>query len=110
MHIILTILFLHWVADFLLQNDNMALNKSSSNFWLSYHIAVYMLPFWVFFGWRYAFLNAAAHFVVDWCTSRITKRLWAAQKAHWFFVVIGADQLLHVATLLYTGHRMLHSF
>lgn len=77
-------------------------------------------------------VNAVAHFVQDAITSRITARLWFfkyvgggwirveakhAQRAeilcepweqrggnrHWFFVAIGADQLLHYVTLFVTA-------
>ena len=41
--IVLFVLFNHGVADFLLQNKNMALNKSSSNYWLSIHVFYYTI-------------------------------------------------------------------
>jgi hypothetical protein len=47
-------------------------------------------------------LTFALHFVTDAITSRINSRLWAAKNVHWFFVGIGADQLLHAYALAWT--------
>ena len=35
------LLFVHWVADFLLQSTNMGNRKSTSPAWLSLHVLVY---------------------------------------------------------------------
>ena len=65
-------------------------------------------------------VNAAAHFVQDAITSRINSRLWFLPQVgtgmrpewiqvevkstrHWFFVGIGADQLLHYVVLFKTA-------
>lgn len=97
------ILFCHWVADFVCQTDWMAQNKSKSNEALLLHIGTYTAvmflltvnPYWAFF-------NGLIHMVVDYFTSRITSKLWADKKVHWFFVVIGFDQFIHTAVLIYT--------
>lgn len=92
------LIFIHFVADFFLQSDWMALNKSKSFFALSIHCWVYSVCFlWAgaeFFTWCYV-----THAVTDALTSRLTTRLWLAKQRHWFFVVIGADQLIHYVTL-----------
>ncbi len=98
---ILAIIWIHWLADFVLQTDKMAKGKSKSNAWLCYHIAVYTLP-WFVFGWKFAFINAAAHFATDYISSRITSRLWAKGQVHNFFAVIGLDQAIHMTTLVCT--------
>lgn len=95
------VLVLHFVADFILQTDAMAKGKSKSNKWLSIHIATYSATFLVL-GWRYALVNGTSHFAIDWCTSRLSGRMWRAGRTHDFFVVIGFDQLLHVAILVAT--------
>jgi hypothetical protein len=110
---ILTLLILFWVhflADFVLQSDKMALNKSHSFKWLTAHAVVYGLPFYVFIGLLvnfrfavlYAVLNSSLHWIVDAVTSRITAKLWLHHQRHWFFVVIGFDQAIHYTCLILT--------
>lgn len=99
--IILTLVWLHFVADFLLQNDWMALNKSKRYIPLFVHVIVYSFPFLIF-GWQYALINGIAHFATDWGSSRATSWLYAKQQRHWFFVVIGLDQSIHLTTLFVT--------
>ncbi len=98
---------MHWLFDFVCQNDNMAINKSNSNYWLSVHVLVYSVGL-VAMGvillppkssWYWIIGNAIAHWVVDWCTSRVNARLYTNHR-HWFFVNIGLDQLIHYACLL----------
>ena len=122
---LLIILFAHWVADFLFQTDNMALNKSSSNKWLLYHTSVYTLVLGALLAGAYTlgllvfppefalsaisvtlggviFLvtNMILHTATDWVTSRITSYFWQKELRHWFFVTIGFDQFLHAAALI----------
>lgn len=98
---ILILIWLHFLADFILQSDAMVKNKSKSNKWLLYHIIVYSIPFTIF-GWLFAIVNGIAHGITDYVTSRITSKLWAKGKVHWFFVVIGLDQAIHLTTLILT--------
>ena len=73
---------------------------------------------WQFGGW--VLVNGVAHFVTDAITSRVTSRLWFLPQVgqgmrptwiqvevkdtrHWFFVAIGADQLLHYIVLFTTA-------
>lgn len=93
------ILTLHFIGDFLFQTDWMAKNKSKRNEVLLVHVLVYCLPLFLL-GWKFALMSASLHFWVDFVTSRVTSKLWAKGKTHWFFVVIGFDQLLHAICLL----------
>lgn len=93
------IIWIHWFGDFILQTDKMAINKSTSFRWLTSHVTVYTLPLFLF-GWKFALLNGAAHFIVDFFTSRATSYLWQKGDRHNFFVVIGLDQALHMTCLI----------
>jgi succinate dehydrogenase/fumarate reductase cytochrome b subunit len=107
--IITAIVLMHFFADFFFQNNKMATNKSSSNFWLGVHTSVYALIFFIgslfflpisaAFAAIYAVINGVFHFMVDYMSSRITSRLYKAKEMHWFFTVIGADQAIHMLVL-----------
>lgn len=122
---ILALLAVHFVADFLFQSDWMALNKGKRWDALALHCALYAVCF-VPFGLAFAALTFVAHFAQDAVTSRINSRFWFFDMAmpvlwpsrrdpngpavphyaarggdrHWFFVGIGADQLLHFTQLI----------
>lgn len=95
------VFIVHWIADFILQTDKMATNKSTSFRWLSSHVAAYTLCLMPF-GPKFALVNGASHMVVDFFTSRATSYLWKKGDRHNFFVVIGFDQLLHALVLVAT--------
>lgn len=98
---LLGILTLHFMADFICQSNYMEQNKSSSNKALGLHILVYSVTMSLV-GFKFAIINGVLHFGVDYITSRITKRLWTAQRVHDFFVIVGFDQLLHSTMLILT--------
>ncbi len=100
--LIILLVWTHFVSDFLLQTDKMAKGKSSSNKLLTIHVAVYSIPFLLFFGPLYALVNFALHWITDFFSSRATKALLAKQEHHWFFAVIGFDQAIHLTTLILT--------
>ena len=95
----LLIIWIHFIADFLLQNDEMAINKSSSNKWLTIHCSIYSIPF-IIFGFKAMVVIWVSHYFVDFFTSRATTKLWLNQKRHWFFAVIGLDQAIHITLLV----------
>ena len=108
--IIISILFTHWIADFILQTNWMAQNKSKQFRALAAHGSVYTLTLATFailtfdplVGALWAITNGLLHMLIDYFTSRWSSKLWAKNDIHNFFVVIGFDQLLHAVILLST--------
>lgn len=107
----LLILLTHFVADFIFQTDKQAINKSSSNYWLTVHVATYGIGLAIFAQlWigttlpalYWILSNVALHWCTDFVTSRINSYLWRKEMRHWFFVGIGADQMIHYTCLLLT--------
>lgn len=98
------ILCFHFVADFVLQSHWMAMGKSQRwgmNRQMVSHIAVYtafLLPL----GPAWALANGLAHYATDIVSSRATTALFKRNEIHWFFVVVGADQLVHVLCLIWS--------
>jgi hypothetical protein len=114
---IFAILFIHWVADFVMQRDEIAKSKSKSIVVLNIHsleyIAVWFLPLFYysmtieepykllsFIG--FMIITYVSHFITDYYTSRLNARLWKKGKSHRFFVSVGFDQLLHYGQLFLT--------
>jgi len=102
------IIFIHWIADFVLQTDWQAQNKSKNNFALLSHTSnysmVWLLPMCFVFGmmkegattewivWStlyFSVITFVVHTITDYFTSRLNSKLWAAGKVHYFFVSIG---------------------
>jgi hypothetical protein len=114
---IMTVIALHWIADFVLQSDWQAKNKSKDNFALLMHVGTYtaclaaygfiLLPLDARAVELWVVTNGSAHFAVDYVTSRINTHLWNQGRVHDFFVMVGLDQLIHYAclfgTLCYMG-------
>lgn len=117
----ITLLFLHFIGDFLLQSDWMALNKSKRFDALAIHCLVYSACFIPFLGWRFATVTFLVHLLTDALTSQATSKLWffdqmeqigggplwrvrpRLERRHWFFVMIGFDQFLHFTQLILTA-------
>lgn len=104
------ILIAHFLGDFVLQTDAMAKGKSTSNMWLVKHVyaysAVLFCGAWIIMplsnAWLFAVANGLLHMATDYVTSRLSSKMWQQERVHDFFVVIGADQLIHTLTLYWT--------
>lgn len=102
------LLAVHYVGDFICQTHWQASNKSKRFDALARHVASYTFILFIgvitifgctIFVLAFVTVNAIAHFVTDFFTSRWSSRLYAKQDWHNFFVVIGLDQLIHQVTL-----------
>ncbi len=102
---IIILIWLHFIADFLLQSDEMALNKSKNIYWLIFHGFVYGLPF-LYFGWLFSLSAFIGHVCVDGITSQLTSYFLQKEKRHWFFVTIGFDQVIHITYLILLLRRL----
>ena len=115
MYIIIILLFLHFVGDFIFQSDKIAINKSESIKLLTLHCYVYMSLFYFCFTWSKMFYNGTiflllifiSHFIIDFITSRITKKFFNEGKRYKFFITIGFDQFLHLSILLILNNVLL---
>jgi hypothetical protein len=108
---ILIILFLHWVADFVMQSNKMAVGKSSNWEDLLNHTVLYSCVMTIFSiiyavateSWGMLFfgpITLICHTATDYFTSRLNAKLWQKEKRWEFFVSIGFDQYLHYVQLL----------
>ena len=104
---VISILCVHWIADFILQTDYMAKNKSTDIKALLLHVFVYSSCFFIFpltsdnhKLYLLPLITFVCHFLTDFITSKVNKSLIGNN--HYFFVAIGFDQLLHFIQLLVT--------
>lgn len=117
--VVLFILFIHFLADFGLQTNDQAVNKSTSDYYLATHvgvyslcwlIAMYVLTGMMSFAFLFAFITFLAHFGTDYVTSRISKAYFGKNDYHNGFVVVGFDQLLHYIQLIGTYKLLIINF
>ena len=115
------IVLFHFIADFIFQAEEWAVNKSKSNSALFRHVAMYtiiwsMLGLFIFADpFKYlAFLviTFVAHFITDYFTSRIVSKKFANNEYgspipnFGAFTVIGFDQVLHYGQLFGTYYLL----
>jgi len=102
-------MLIHFLADFGLQTNDQAINKSTSSDWLFKHVGVYSLiwliatiPIFGVWSILFAWVTFITHFITDYCTSRTGKPFLDKKDLHNGFVVVGFDQMIHFITLYYT--------
>ena len=117
--LLLYVLLGHWVADFLCQARWMAENKYRDWHALCAHAIMYgfVMFAWIAIGFvcasksiseplmksatDFAVMSMLMHMTVDAITSRITHKLWDKKCVKGFFDVIGLDQFIHSACLVW---------
>lgn len=122
MEIAFIIVVIHFLADFVFQDEKWAVGKSKSIKMLLYHTITYSyiwlcacivlvststipIKFYLFVPITFVF-----HTLTDYFTSKITSSLYAKGKFGseipnlGFFTMIGFDQVLHYAQLFLTYH------
>lgn len=110
-YVILVLALTHFVADFVLQSEWMAMNKSHNWVALTAHVStyttativlllIYILELKPIQCLAFGLITFVAHFVTDALTSRATSYLWRVKENRAFFNVIGFDQLLHTIQLV----------
>lgn len=119
----LILLIFHFIADFIFQSHQQAINKSSSLKSLTDHVYIYSLimtlgfiiavkpsPAW--YALMFAFITFIAHFLTDALTSRWVKSKRLREEYgstipnFGMFTIIGFDQLLHYLQLYFTLHLL----
>ena len=112
-------MLIHYLADFALQTNEQAINKSTSNKFLFYHVMVYSL-IWVFAIFAYTnkislslcfgTITFFTHYCIDWCTSRLEKKYFTEKDYHNGFLVLGFDQFLHYIQLFGTYLLLMNNY
>lgn len=121
--IVLLLLLIHWIGDFLSQNDWQAINKSKSWLALLSHTGLYTITMGVFmnlfdflglFTHKYTYsilifivIMFTTHTIIDYTSSRITSKLYKKGNMRTFFDVIGFDQFMHYLTI-FLAYKLLY--
>lgn len=100
----------HYVGDFVLQSRWMGENKSKKWAPLLVHIGVYTLVLAIFsmlilgpvVGIIYAVVNGLLHMVTDYISSRLSSAAYKEGNLGRFWMIIGADQMVHQLCLVLT--------
>lgn len=108
--LMIILLFTHWVGDYLLQFNIIAIHKSQDIMWLTVHVLIYTAVIYMAVIFRFtpeeAFYfcvaNGLLHFATDFITSKLSSKY--KDNPRLFYPIIGFDQLIHTVTLVTTVH------
>lgn len=121
--VIFCIVLMHWVADFIFQDEAWALGKSKALSPLLKHTATYSI-LWFPLIWSlqdiygallFVGITFAAHTFTDYFTSKVVSKKFAAGKYgspipnFGAFTLIGGDQVLHYAQLFGTYYLLFNN-
>ena len=98
---VFAIIWLHFIADFVLQPRFIANNKTNDAKILGLHCFIYGVPL-LLIDPLWAGFNAIAHFLIDAITSSATKYFSSKGKWYLFFTTIGLDQAIHLSILIWS--------
>ena len=122
--LVIGMLFIHWVADFVLQTDKQAKGKSKnwgdliehtwtySMVWMAVGIFYILFHLDTYEQWDltcFVLITFVFHTITDYFTSRLNSKLWGEGKVHNFFVSVGFDQWLHYVQLFLTFYLLTNS-
>ena len=117
---IFTIIIIHWVADFVFQDEKWALGKSKNwsdllSHTLTYSLIWFMIGIFIFPIERcfiFWVITLICHTITDYFTSRIVSKKFAKQQYgsaipnFGAFSIIGFDQVLHYMQLFLTYYYL----
>ena len=101
---VIAVVWVHFIADFVVQTRWMADNKSKNLYALLLHIFTYTLCLCVI-DVTWALWNGVIHGIQDMVGSNGTSWAFKNKKHKLFWCIIGADQALHLTVLLLTLGR-----
>ena len=103
LELIITIIIGHWVGDYVLQTEKMAVGKATSIKWLSIHSVVWTLSMMIIVVpfsssvtiWVWVLIMGILHWAQDFVTSKINAFFQKKKWTKMFWLSIGTDQMLH---------------
>ena len=107
--LILAIIIAHWIGDYVLQSESMAVGKATSLKWLTIHVLVWTASIRIIttlFGATFMWVIAmgVAHWIQDFITSKINSHFQKTKQLKLFWLTIGTDQMLHYLVMFATLH------
>lgn len=124
---IFSIIIIHWIADFIFQDEKWAINKSKNWSSLLNHTYTYTGIWFIFISWLivggfkttplsfllFLIITFVAHTITDYFTSRIVSRKFERKEYGspipnlGAFTIIGFDQVLHYIQLFLTYYILI---